>query len=164
MGISNKIKVATISADETTTYEIKAMIALPFIHVWQHESCDDTKDVIFSLSFSHFRCCHHGCSSSLTAYYAKQLLICNNFLHKTDNLMVSVQRNGHPQLWVPIEKLLDGRSKLSGKIGGSFLKQTQTQERVHLWKIIFPALQASVSGLKIRWQPPPRNTTANQWH
>ena len=69
--------------------------------------------------------------------------------------MVSVQRNGHPQLWVPIEKLPGGGSKLSGKMGGSFLIQTQTQERVPLWKIIFAALQASVSGLKIRWQPPP---------
>ena len=69
--------------------------------------------------------------------------------------MVYVQRKGHSQLWVPIEKLPDGGSKLSGKRGGSFLIQTQTQERVPLWKIIFPALQASVSGLKIRWQPPP---------
>ena len=30
MDISNKIKVATISTDETTIFEIKAMIALPF--------------------------------------------------------------------------------------------------------------------------------------
>lgn len=30
MGISNKIKVMTISTDEKTNLEIKAMIALPF--------------------------------------------------------------------------------------------------------------------------------------
>ena len=84
----------------------------------------------------------------------KTCLICNNFLHKTNNLMVYVQRKGHSQLWVPIEKLPDGGSKLSGKRGGSFLIQTQTQERVPLWKTIFSTPQVSVSGLKIRWQPP----------
>lgn len=48
------------------------------------------------------------------AFYTKQFLIYNNFLDKTDNLMVYVQRKGHPQLWVPLEKLLSVGSILRG--------------------------------------------------
>lgn len=163
MGISNKIKVATISADETTIYEIKAMIALPFhsclttLVLWWQQRC-----YFLFITFS-FPLLSSWLLELVSSILRKTCLICNNFLDKTNNLMVCVQRKGQPQLWVPIEKLPSGGSKLSGKRGGSFLIQTQKQERVPLWKTIFSTLQASVSGFKIRWQPPPPPQKHHWW-
>ena len=74
--------------------------------------------------------------------------------------MVYVQRKGHPQLWVPIEKLLSVGSILRGGLPHA---NSDTREGP-LWNLIFSTLQASVwTQNKVVGPPQIRNTTADQW-
>ena len=94
MGISDDTEDATITIDEATILEIKAMIALPFQSVLHVQS-------FFSLIFSF--------PSSLWSHRRSSLVA----LHHTKHAIIDMRRfrlknqrsDGKRRLWVPTQKL-----------------------------------------------------------